>query len=299
MRIAVTGKVGQVVSALVAAGPGLGAEIVTLGRPELDLAAPTGIEAMLDVIRPDILVSAAAYTAVDQAEKEPDLAMAINGVAPGLLAAAAARLDIPVIHLSTDYVFDGSKKTPYLEADDTGPTGAYGTSKLAGEHAVAAANPRHVILRTAWVYAAEGKNFVLTMLRLGETRPLLTVVSDQLGSPSYAPDIAGAVIAIARQAAIAPAGDARFGTFHMAGGGDTSWAGFAAAIFAGAARRGLPSAQVKPIRSEDYPTPAKRPANSRLDCSRLAETYGVALPFWGDALERCLDRIAAARNNTI
>ncbi len=171
MRILVTGREGQVVQALAEEGPALGHEIIRLGRPEFDLAKPEGIRAALEAHRLDIVLSAAAYTAVDQAESEPDLAMAVNGTAPGVIAAAAAELGLPIIHLSTDYVFDGLKPTPYLETDPTGPQGAYGHTKLAGEQAVAAANPRHVILRTAWVYAHGGKNFVRTMLRLAADRP--------------------------------------------------------------------------------------------------------------------------------
>lgn len=291
MRILVTGREGQVVSALAEEGPSLGHDIIRLGRPELDLANPAGLEVLFGSARPDIIVSAAAYTAVDQAESEPDLAMAINGTAPGLIAAAAARLGLPVIHLSTDYVFDGTKPTPYVESDPTGPQGAYGRTKLAGEQAVAASNPRHVILRTAWVYAHGGKNFVRTMLRLAADRPELRVVSDQLGCPTYATDLARAILAVAAQLPGRPAGDDGFGIFHASGSGDTSWAGFAQAIFDRAAAMGLPAARVVPIATAEYPTPARRPSNSRLDCNKLSRLYGVSQPHWFDGLSRCLARL--------
>ena len=291
MRILVTGREGQVVSALAEEGPALGHEIIRLGRPDFDLAKPDGIRAALEAHRPDVVVSAAAYTAVDQAESEPDLAMAVNGTGPGIVAAAAAERGLPIIHLSTDYVFDGTKPTPYLETDATGPQSAYGRTKLAGEIAVAAANPRHVILRTAWVYAHGGKNFVRTMLRLAADRPELRVVSDQLGCPTYATDLARAILALSVQLPARPAGDEGYGVFHASGSGDTSWAGFASAIFELSAAQGGPAARVVPIATADYPTPARRPANSRLDCNKLHKVFGVRQPHWFDGLARCLDRL--------
>ncbi len=224
MRILVTGREGQVVSALAEQGPHHGHEIIRLGRPDFDLAAPDGMRAALEAHCPDLVVSAAAYTAVDQAESEPELAMAVNGRAPGMIAAAAAEFRLPIIHLSTDYVFDGLKPTPYVETDATGPEGVYGQTKLAGERAVAEANPRHVILRTSWVYAHGGKNFVRTMLRLAADRPELRVVSDQFGCPTYATDLACAILDIAGKLPGGQAGDERFGVFHASGTGDTSWA---------------------------------------------------------------------------
>jgi len=292
MRILVTGREGQLASALAEETPAFGYEIIRLGRPEFDLAQPEGLRAALTAHRPDVVVSAAAYTAVDHAESEPDLAMAINGVAPGVIAAAAAEFGLPVIHLSTDYVFDGLKPTPYLETDPTGPQSVYGRTKLAGEAAVIAANPRHVILRTSWVYAHGGKNFVRTMLRLAADRPELRVVSDQLGGPTYATDLARAILAIASTLPARPAGDGGFGLFHASGTGDTSWAGFASAIFERAAAECLPAARVVPIATADYPTPARRPANSRLDCNKLHKVYGICQPHWYDGLARCLSRLA-------
>lgn len=293
MRLVVTGLTGQVVSALVERGAG-DPDLVVLpvGRPLLDLAALTGVEGVFRALGPDAVVSAAAYTAVDRAEAESDLAMQVNGAGAGAVAAAAAALGVPVVHLSTDYVFDGTKAAPYVETDPVAPVSAYGRSKLAGERAVAAAQPDHAILRTSWVYAAEGKNFLRTMLRLAADRPELSVVADQRGAPSYAPDIAEAVVRIARNLVAAPArGDLR-GVFHMSGGGETTWAGFAEEIFRQSAARGGPSAVVRPIGTADYPTPAARPANSRLDCTKLKAAHAVALPDWRDALARCMDRLS-------
>lgn len=292
MRIVVTGTSGQVVSALrarAAAVPGL--SLIAIGRPELDLTDAPAASAVIRALSPDIVVNAAAYTAVDQAESEPELAMAVNGAGAGAAAAAARAAGAPVIQISTDYVFDGRKDGPYLEADPVGPISAYGRSKLAGEEAAAAANPDHVILRTAWVYAAQGKNFLRTMLRLAGTRDEVAVVADQLGCPSFAPDIAEIVLGVARRLRQEPQEAALRGIFHMAGGGETSWAGFAEAIFTEAAARGLPHARVRPISTADYPTPARRPANSRLSGAKLARVYGLAMPGWRDALRRCMDEI--------
>ena len=292
MRLLVTGRTGQVVRALVEAAadrPGL--TVLPLGRPELDLAAAGDLAPLFRAHAPDVVVSAAAYTAVDQAESEPDLAFAINRDGAGAVAAAAAALAVPVIHLSTDYVFDGTGIAPYRESDPTRPLSVYGRSKLAGEAAVAAAQPDHVILRTAWVYAAEGKNFLRTMLRLAASRPEIGVVADQHGAPTLASDIAAAVIAVAGNLVAAPDRADLRGTFHMAGAGETTWAGFAAEIFRQSAARGGPSDVVRPITTADYPTPAARPANSRLDCSRLAAIHGVAMPHWQEALAQCMDRL--------
>jgi dTDP-4-dehydrorhamnose reductase len=296
VRIAVTGAKGQVASSLLdrAAQPGGGIQILSLARPEFDLERPETIAPILHAARPDILISAAAFTAVDAAETARDQAMAINGSAPGVLAAETARMGVPIIHLSTDYVFDGAKPAPYVESDPTGPTTVYGESKLAGERAVAAANPDHAVVRTAWVYAPQGKNFVLTMLRLAETRERVGVVADQIGNPSYNLDIADGLVALA-QAMLR--GEGVPGVYHMAGGAKASWADFAEAIFEGSRRRGGPAAAVERIASAAYPTPAKRPANSQLDCTKLRDGFGIELPAWPLALDRCLDRIFADRRN--
>ncbi|MBL8571942.1 MAG: dTDP-4-dehydrorhamnose reductase [Phreatobacter sp.] len=292
MRLVVTGLTGQVVSALVELGADC-ADLVVLpvGRPQLDLAEPTDVEGVLRGLRPDAVVSAAAYTAVDRAETESDLAMQVNGTGAGAVAATAAALGVPVLHLSTDYVFDGANPAPYVETDPVAPMSAYGRSKLAGERAMAAAHPDHAILRTSWVYAAEGKNFLRTMLRLAADRPEVSVVADQQGAPSYAPDIAVAVVQVARNLLAESTRHNLRGVFHMSGGGETTWAGFAEEIFRQSAARGGPTATVRPISTADYPTPAARPANSRLDCTKLKAAHAVALPEWREALARCMDRL--------
>ncbi len=288
MRLLVTGRDGQVVRALRAKSGG-DVEVIALGRPELDLSQPETLGAVVARVKPDVIVNAAAYTMVDKAEEEEALATTINGEAAGALARAAAELGIPIVQISTDYVFDGTKPSPYVETDPVAPIGAYGRAKLAGERAVAAAQPNHAILRTSWVYDGEGKNFLKTMLRLAETRDELGVVADQIGAPSYAPDIADAVIAVARNLRDDPR-PARCGVFHMTGAGETSWAGFAKEIFRLSAEAGGPSARVREIATADYPTPAKRPANSRLNCDRLAAAHGARLPDWRDALKRCMKK---------
>jgi dTDP-4-dehydrorhamnose reductase len=291
IRIAVTGKHGQVARALTEAGPSLDAAVIPLGRPELDLEAPETIERALAAAGPDIVVNAAAYTAVDQAEREPAIASAVNGTGAGAVAAVARTLSVPVIHLSTDYVFDGGKTSAYVEEDGVAPASAYGASKLAGEQAVAAATGEHAILRTAWVYAPFGKNFVRTMLALAQSRDEVRVVADQHGCPTYAPDIAVAIIGIARNILRNRSDPALRGIFHLAGSGETSWAGLAGAIFAFLAKQGLRKPVLTPITSAEYPTPARRPANSRLDCGKLARVHGIKLPFWRDSLGICLERL--------
>jgi dTDP-4-dehydrorhamnose reductase len=289
MRIAVTGTKGQLARALLERAGG--AEIVLLGRPDLDLEELATMRPALAAARPDIVVNAAAYTAVDQAESEPEAAHAVNALAAGEVAAAARALGAPVIQISTDYVFDGSCERPYREDDPVAPLGIYGASKLAGEQAVVAAQPDHVVLRTAWVYSPFGKNFVRTMLMLGETRQEVTVVADQRGCPTAALDLADAILAVAgRLVGERDNADLR-GTFHAVGGGETTWAGFAEAIFADAARLGRPGVRVRPIMSQDYPTPARRPANSRLDCAKLQRIYGLSLPPWRSTLPGCVARL--------
>ncbi len=278
MRLAVTGKNGQVVSALQAlAGPGL--EIVALGRPELDLARPDTVFKALRDAKPDVVVSAAAYTAVDKAESEPDIAFAVNRDGAKAVARAANDIGVPVIHISTDYVFDGTKTTAYVENDPTGPASVYGRSKLEGEQAVSESTDNYAVLRTAWVYSEYGSNFVKTMLRLSENRDEINVVADQFGCPTSANDIAIAIVSIAKRLATDPSAHLR-GVFHMSGTGETNWAGFAKQIFAFSADNGGKSIVVNDITTAQYPTPARRPANSRLDCSKLEEVYGIRLPEW-------------------
>lgn len=292
MRLCVTGTRGQISSALQAVGwPSV--EVIALGRPSFDLADRASVLAAIEAARPDVVVSAAAYTAVDQAETECEQAFLINDVGAGHVAEAAAKVGVPVIHVSTDYVFDGQKPTPYQEDDPTAPVSVYGASKRAGEERVLAANPKAIVLRTSWVFSYEGSNFLRTMLRLAADRARIRVVSDQFGAPTYAPDLAAACVTIGRRVTSEPDSRDHYGTFHVTGGGDTSWAGFASAIFASARARGAKGADVQPIATSEYPTPATRPANSRLDGTRVAEVHGIRLPHWADAMNRCLDRLIA------
>ena len=294
MRIVVTGVAGQVARSLVERGMALGHVVLPLGRPHLDLASgdAEAIRAVLEMTRPEAIVSAAAYTAVDKAESEPELAFATNATGAGHVAEAAAALNVPLVHLSTDYVFSGDGSRAWREDDPTGPQGVYGASKLAGERAVLAACPNSAVLRTAWVYSPFGSNFVKTMLRLAETRDEVGVVADQIGNPTSALDIADSVLAVAANL-IGRADPALRGVFHMAGAGEASWADLAEAVFAASAVRGGPAAQVRRIATSDYPTPARRPANSRLDCTRLAGIHGVRLPQWRGSLETVIDRLVS------
>jgi dTDP-4-dehydrorhamnose reductase len=299
LRIVVTGREGQVVRSLIERGAAAGHTIVALGRPELDLTAGREtIVAAIEAARPEAIVSAAAYTAVDKAEAKPDLAFAINATGAQAVATAAARLAVPLIQLSTDYVFDGTKPSVYVEGDATGPTGVYGASKLAGEQAVLAAHDNVAILRTAWVYSPFGANFVKTMLRLADDRDEVRVVGDQRGNPTSALDIADGVIAVAENLA-GSRDPALRGVFHMSGGGEATWADFAKAIFAASAAAGGPAARVTPITTDDYPTPARRPANSRLSGDRLAAAHGVRLPDWRISLTDIVERLVRGDSKRI
>jgi dTDP-4-dehydrorhamnose reductase len=289
MRVAVTGSKGQVATSLLErAGPKL--EVIAVGRPEFDLTDRTAVLAGLEAARPEVIVNAAAYTAVDKAEAEEALALRVNGEGAGHVAEAAARLGVPLLHLSTDYVFDGALDRPYREDDPTGPSGAYGRSKLAGEKLVSARCQHSVILRTAWVYSPFGANFVRTMLRLNETRDEVGVVSDQRGNPTSALDIADSLIAIAARVKDDRSPALR-GIFHMTGSGEGTWADFAETVFREAEARGRRSTRVKRISTADYPTPARRPANSRLDNEKLARVYGFRLPDWRRSVEDCCARL--------
>lgn len=291
MRVLVTGREGQVARSLMeraAADPAI--ELVSIGRPQLDLFEPESVRTAILAARPDVVVSAAAYTAVDQAEDEPEKAFAINAKGAGAVAAAAAEVDAAVLHLSTDYVFSGNKPDEYAETDATDPQNVYGRSKLKGEKAVAAANPRHVILRTAWVYSSFGKNFVKTMLALASQRDHVRVVADQWGNPTAAADIAEGILRIAKTAAADRQSDLH-GIFHLAGEGDANWAGFARHVFAESARLGGPSAHVEDIATADYPTRARRPPNSRLSCEKLLDVYGWRPPPWQESCRTVATRL--------
>jgi dTDP-4-dehydrorhamnose reductase len=298
MRIAVTGRYGQVAQSLLERARTSKIDVRSVARPEMDMSRPETIEGALMEVAPDAIVNAAAYTAVDLAETEPSLAYKINGASAEAAARAAARLGIPIVQLSTDYVFDGKLDRPYREDDPTVPLGVYGDSKLQGERAVAAANGNHAILRTAWVYSPFGKNFAGTMLALAGKREQVSVVSDQLGTPTNAFDVADGIIAVVRNLLDRPSAKELRGIFHMTGGGETNWAEFATAIFAASAAAGGPSARVLPISTSEYPTPARRPSNSRLDNSRLANIHGVRLPHWQQSLPGCIERLLAQKERS-
>jgi dTDP-4-dehydrorhamnose reductase len=288
--ILVTGGSGQVARALDAVAAGR--RLLRVGRPEWDFDRPGELHPLLRQVAPSLIVNAAAYTAVDKAESEPEAADRANRDGPARLAAFAAETGIPLIHISTDYVFDGMKGAPYLETDPTRPTGVYGVSKLAGEQAVAASGARALVLRTSWVYAESGKNFVLTMLNAARRTSQLRVVADQRGCPTSAADLATAILAIADRLA-GGWDDANGGIYHAAGSGETTWHGLAEAIFARAERHGLGRPVVTPIATADWPTPARRPPDSRLDCGKLQRTFGLSLPHWRDSLDCTVDAVLA------
>lgn len=265
--ILVFGETGQVGRELA-----VRADVVSLGRDLADFTDPYGLGTRIEDTRADAVIIAAAYTAVDKAESEEELATTVNATAPGAIARACAARDLPLVYISTDYVFDGSGSRPWHSDDTTGPLGAYGRSKLAGEKEVRAAGGRHAILRTSWVFSAHGNNFVKTMLRLSETRDTLTVVADQIGGPTAAGDIAATCLSLAERMVAGQVG----GTYHFSGAPDVSWANFAREIFAQTGRK----VHVRDIPSSDYPTPATRPANSRLECGKLETDYGIQRPDW-------------------
>lgn len=274
------GKTGQVATELQALLP----EAVFLGRETADLADPVACAAQIAALRPRAVINAAAWTAVDKAETEEPAATVVNGAAPAAMARACADLGIPFVHISTDYVFDGRGETAFAPDHPTAPLGAYGRSKLAGEEGVRAAGGVYAILRTSWVFSAHGANFVKTMLRLSETRETLSVVADQIGGPTPARAIAEACVAIAAQLGADPA---KSGTYHFSGTPDASWADFAREIFAQAGR----GTQVTDIPSAAYPTPAKRPENSRMDCSLTETVFGIARPDWKTELGMVLNEL--------
>jgi len=294
MRVLIVGRGGQVATELRALLP----DAVALEPPDLDIANAASVGSAITAYRPDIVVNAAAYTAVDRAEAEPALAHAINADGPAFLGAATAAAGIPVVHLSTDYVFDGTKGAPYTEADPTNPLGVYGASKLAGEQRLQAANARAITLRTAWVCSAHGANFLKTMLRLAAERPVLRVVADQHGAPTFAADLARAIVSLLPRLVAAPAGDPCFGVFHFTGTPHTTWHGFATVIMAEVAARGHAAPSVEEITTADHPTPARRPADGRLDCGRAERMLGLEAPDWRPALADCLDRLLPIRQQS-
>ena len=281
MRVLVFGKSGQVARELQRH-----AGVTALGRADADLNDPEACAAIIAETEADAVINAAAYTAVDQAETDTKEAFRVNSDAPKAMADAAAKRALPFIHISTDYVFDGSGTTPWQVSDATGPLGVYGASKLAGERGVMDAGGAHAILRTSWVVSAHGNNFVKTMLRLGAERDVLSIVADQIGGPTPARDIADAVMGMARQLSTDPS---KSGIYHFSGAPDTSWADFAREIFAQA---GI-TCEITDIPSSQYPTPARRPMNSRMDCSKLATVFDINRPDWRVGLAQILSDLKA------
>jgi len=297
MKILLTGKNGQLGFELQRALATLG-DVHAVGQLECDLGDADALRALVRSVNPDVIVNPAAYTAVDKAESDRDRAFAVNATAPGVLGEEAARLGALVIHYSTDYVFDGAKQGAYLETDAPAPQGVYGSSKLAGERLLAAANPRHLVLRTSWVVGAHGGNFAKTMLRLAAQRDRLTVVADQVGAPTSAALLADLTAHLVRQhaqAAAAGQGTFPYGVYHVAAGGETSWYDYARFVLAEAQAAGKvlkagPDA-VAPLTTAEYPTPAKRPANSRLDTTAFRSAFGLRLPHWQDGVRHVLRQI--------
>jgi dTDP-4-dehydrorhamnose reductase len=292
--ILVAGKSGQLSRSLVDVGEQRAIPLVAVGRPEFDLENAGSIDRVVNAVLPRAIVNAAAYTAVDMAESEPERAFAVNRDGAGRLAATARRLRIPFVHVSTDYVFDGRKASAYCEDDVPFPLGIYGRSKLEGERAVMDANPDALVFRTSWIYSPYGTNFLKTMLRLADTRDVVRIVDDQYGAPTAAIDLGRAIVdALVRVLEREARG--RAGVYHVTAAGETTWYGFAKAIFAGWRERGRRIPQLGAITTADYPTRVKRPGNSRLDCAKIQRDFGVCLPLWSTSLDTCLDVLADAR----
>jgi dTDP-4-dehydrorhamnose reductase len=293
-RIFIAGYHGQVAQALVRAYSARGDVVQSAGRSTADITNAAFLHSAILAFRPNLIINAAAYTAVDKAEDDVRQAYKINCDGARNVAATARMLAAPLIHISTDYVFDGSKPTPYTETDPTHPIGVYGQSKLDGEEAVAAETADHVILRTSWLFSADGSNFVKTMLRLAGERDVINVVDDQWGTPTFAADLAAAITTIGESLLSAEDRSTLWGVFHATASGETTWYRFAQAIMERSAAKGGPSCALHPIRTSEYPVRARRPANSRLDGSKLARIFGVRLPAWQASLDRCLDQLIAA-----
>ena len=300
IRVLVTGANGQVGTEVARELAGR-AEVVAYDRAALDLELKDDIGPRVRAARPDVIVNCAAYTAVDRAESEPHTARAVNAIAPGILGEEAKRAEALLIHFSTDYVFDGRKRAPYIEDDPTHPLGVYGRTKLDGERAIEQSGCRHLILRTSWVYGPHGANFMLTMLRLGASREELRIVSDQRGAPTSSRELARLVGAILgrdgaqpTRAGVAEAAE-RSGIYHATAGGETTWFGFAEAIFEEASKRtpGMRVPRLVAIPTSEYPTPAQRPANSVLSCARLNSAFGLAIPDWRRGLEEAVSALPA------
>ena len=293
MKILLTGINGQLGNQLQTPLKKIG-EVSVVGRENLDLVDSNAISQLIGQVQPELIINAAAYTAVDKSEKEPELADAVNRIAPGIMAKEAKKLGATLIHISTDYVFDGSQSRPYTETDLTNPLGIYGKSKLAGEEAIRETEVNHIIIRTAWVYGAYGKgNFVKTMLRLGKDREKLRVVYDQVGCPTWTGDLAEAIAQI-----IPHLNSQTYGTYHYTNSGAISWYDFAMAIFEEAKKLGFPLEvkRVVPITTAEYPTPAKRPAFSVLNSGKISKVLGNHPPYWLNSLRQMLKQLAAVTN---
>ena len=294
LRILLLGAQGQLGHALAQALPVLGS-VVACARAQADLSQAPALQALLDRHQPQLIVNAAAYTAVDKAEQEPDLAQAINAQAPAVLAQWAAAHGAVLVHYSTDYVFDGRSPRPYTEADAPAPLSVYGQSKWAGERAVRAAAGRHLVFRTSWVVGAHGGNFLKTMLRLATERDSLRVVADQIGVPTATQLLADVTVGMLKAVQFANEEDDRWGTYHLAAAGETSWHGYAQHVVAGALQRGAKlkatPGSVVPITTAEYPLPAPRPLNSRLNTDKLKTTFGLTLPTWQQGVDQVLDEL--------
>jgi dTDP-4-dehydrorhamnose reductase len=295
-RIFIAGQRGQLALALLRAYAARGDAVQRAGRATMDIADAIAVRAAVGAFRPALVINAAAYTAVDRAEDEADEAYKINRDGARHVAAAASAIGVPLVHISTDYVFDGKKPTPYVETDATNPLGIYGKSKLAGEDGVATATGDFVILRASWLFSADGGNFVKTILRLAAERDAIDVVDDQWGSPTFAGDLADAIATIGDFLLSARDRAALRGIYNTAASGETTWYRFARAILDVSAAKGGPSCDIRPIATSQYPMRAPRPVNSRLDGSKLARIFGIRLPPWQSGLERCLDRLIVARH---
>lgn len=282
-RIVLTGATGQVGWELQRSLASLG-EVIAIDRGQLDLTDMDAIRRVILVLKPDTIVNAAAYTAVDQAEQEPDVAMKLNALAPGVMAEVARELGAQLVHYSTDYVFDGTKDGPYTESDAPCPINVYGRTKLAGERAIQAVGCRHLILRVCWVYGLRGKNFLRTILRLADERDELRIIGDQVGAPTWSRMIAEAT-ALALACKASPEG-----LFHLCSGGSTSWHGFTRGILDLSRDSRKREPVLTSISTQEYPLPAPRPGNSRMTCVRFASETGIQLPDWHHALRLCLDR---------
>jgi dTDP-4-dehydrorhamnose reductase len=291
--ILVAGRSGRLARFLVEAADRLDLPVRALGRPQLDIENPDSVKHVLAAETPRAIINAAGCVVVDEAERNPRAAFAVNRDGAAHLAAAAALHDIPFVHVSSDYVFDGAKMAPYVEDDPPAPLSVYGRSKVAGEQAVMAANPAAVVVRTSWVYGPYGTNFVTTMLRLAKSQEVVRVVADQYGTPTAGADLARALLAMAHQL-VGGNDKTKAGVYHVAGSGETTWLGFAEAIFSDWARRGHRVPKIEPISLADWPGPAQRPRYSCLDCTKVERVFGVRLSDWRERLDECLERLHRA-----